>query len=89
MPDVYGRIRGIKQSHEDRLAKVLDICQTPKSIADISRDLFGKVESYHILLALEEAGAHVEYLYQRGEMIAANLDEIEKTSHPVVLYRRA
>ena len=88
MDDIYGRIEAIKQSHDDRLNKVLDICTIPKSLADISRDLFGRVESYHVLLALEEAGAHVEYLYQRGELIAANLEELEKTSHPVFQYVR-
>ncbi|HRQ38204.1 MAG TPA: MBL fold metallo-hydrolase [Chloroflexota bacterium] len=88
MGDVYGRIHAIRQAHQERLDKITEICRAPKSIADISRDLFGKVESYHVLLALEEAGAHVEYLYQRGELIAANLDEIEQTSHPVVKYLR-
>ena len=88
MDDIYGRIEAIKASHDDRLNKILDICQSPKSLADISRDLFGKVESYHVLLALEETGAHVEYLYQRGELVAANLDEIEQTSHPVIQYIR-
>jgi len=87
--DVYGRIQAIRQSHDERLQKVLDICHTPKSIAAISRELFGKVESYHVLLALEETGAHVEYLYQRGELIAANLDEIAGQRHPVVQYVRA
>lgn len=89
LPDVHGRIRDIKASHARRLDKILDLCATPASIADISRGLFGQVESYHILLALEEAGAHVEYLYQRGELVAANLDEIERTSHPVIYYLRA
>jgi glyoxylase-like metal-dependent hydrolase (beta-lactamase superfamily II) len=88
MDDIYGRIQAIKASHDERLNKVLEICQTPKSLADISRELFGTVSSYHVLLALEETGAHVEYLYQRGELVAANLDEIEKTSHPVVQYVR-
>ena len=86
MDDIYGRIQAIQASHDDRLDKVLAICKTPKSLADISRDLFGKVESYHVLLALEETGAHVEYLYQRGELVAANLDEIERNSHPIVQY---
>jgi len=89
MEDVYGRIHAIKHSHENRLNKILDICATPKSIADISRDLFGQVQSYHVLLALEETGAHVEHLYQRGELVAANLEEIETTSHPVVQYSQA
>jgi glyoxylase-like metal-dependent hydrolase (beta-lactamase superfamily II) len=89
MTDVYGRIQAIKTAHDDRLNKILEICHKPKSLADISRDLFGRVESYHVLLALEETGAHVEYLYQRGELIAANLDEIQKTHHPVVQYQKA
>lgn len=88
MADVYGRVQAIQQAHKERLSKILDICRTPKSIAAISQALFGKVESYHVLLALEEAGAHVEYLYQRGELVAANLDEIEQSNYPVVQYRR-
>jgi hypothetical protein len=89
MEDVNGRIAQIIQFHQSRLDKVLAICSEPKSIAAISKELFGKVEGYHVLLALEEAGAHAEYLYQRGELIAANLEEIEQTRHPVVQYQRA
>lgn len=89
IPDIPARIAAIRQAHDERLARVLESCRTPLSIADISRELFGTVESYHVLLALEEAGAHVEHLYQRGELMAANLDELESTSHPVVLYQRA
>ena len=89
MEDVYGRIQIIKQAHDDRLNKVLEICQSPQSLADISKMLFGSVKSYHVLLALEETGAHVEYLYQRGELVAANLAEIEQSIHPVVQYVRA
>jgi glyoxylase-like metal-dependent hydrolase (beta-lactamase superfamily II) len=88
MDDLVGRIEAIRHSHEERLGKILDICHQPRPIADISRELFGPVRSYHVLLALEEAGAHVEYLYQRGELSAANLDEIEASRDPVVLYRR-
>jgi hypothetical protein len=40
-------------------------------------------------LALEESGAHVEYLYQRGELLVVNLDEIENSADPVFLYQRA
>jgi glyoxylase-like metal-dependent hydrolase (beta-lactamase superfamily II) len=86
--DIPARIGHIRKAHEERLGKIMDICREPKSIAGISRDLFGQVESYHVLLALEETGAHVEYLHQRGELVAANLDEIERTSHPVVEYMR-
>ena len=84
--DIPGRVAAIRAAHVERLGKVIDICRTPKSIAEISRELFGRVDSYHVLLALEETGAHVEYLHQRGELMAANLEEIEAMSHPVVRY---
>ncbi len=87
--DVLGRVQDIKRAHHIRLEKILDLCDTPKTIAEISKGLFGPRQSYHILLALEEAGAHVEYLYERGELIAANLDEIATTSHPAVKYVKA
>ncbi len=88
MDDLNGRIQEIRQVHEDRLDKILDICKEPQSIADVSKALFGKVGSYHVLLALEEAGAHVEYLYQRGELAAANLDEIQREERPIIAYER-
>jgi glyoxylase-like metal-dependent hydrolase (beta-lactamase superfamily II) len=88
MEDVAARIREIKTAHQERLAKILDLCDSPKSTAEISLGLFGQVESYHVLLALEETGAHVEYLYQRGELVTANWEEIERTSRPVVKYQR-
>lgn len=87
--DIYSRIASIRQSHDERLNKILELCQTPQTIADVSRALFKRQKHYHILLALEETGAHVEYLHQRGELMAANIEEIEQTSHPVVQYQRA
>jgi glyoxylase-like metal-dependent hydrolase (beta-lactamase superfamily II) len=84
--DLRQRICQIKQLHQQRLERILEICAEPASIVDISRTLFGNVHSYHVLLALEEAGAHVEYLYQRGELLAANLDEIEQERNPILQY---
>ncbi len=89
MDDVRGRIQAIRASHQDRLNKVMDICREPKTIADISKELFGPVSSYHVLLALEEAGAHVEYLYQRGELQADNIGAIERHETPVICYRQS
>ena len=86
--DVPGRVAAIRAAHDERLGKIIDICRAPMSIANVSRALFGHVDSYHVLLALEETGAHVEYLHQRGELMAANLEEIETTSRPVVQYVR-
>ncbi len=88
MADLPARIQAIRDLHDQRLNQVLEICSQPKTIAQISLELFGRVSSYHVLLALEETGAHLEYLYQRGEVLATNLDEIEREPEPVILYQR-
>jgi hypothetical protein len=41
---------------------------------------------YDVLLALEEVGAHVEYLYQRGRLAVYNLDEVEREGNPPLRY---
>jgi glyoxylase-like metal-dependent hydrolase (beta-lactamase superfamily II) len=86
--DLYGRVGEIRQVHERRLEQVLEICREPRSTVEISRKLFGVRQSYHILLALIETGAHLEYLYQRGELYATNVEEIEAQDNPVIRYRR-
>ena len=72
--------------HRDRLAKVLALCGEPKTIRDVTEAMFGEQEGYGILLALEEAGAHVEYLHQLGKLRIANLDEVDKERDPVIRY---
>ncbi len=87
--DVTARVGEIRASHDRRLDVILDTCKAPQTTADISRRLFGAVRGYTVLLALEEAGAHVEYLYQRGELVAENVGDLESETDPVVRYVRA
>ena len=89
IPDVRARSQEIRHHLEARLEKVLDHCAAPSTIVDVSRQIYGRVRSYHVLLAILEAGALVEYLYQRGDLIAVNLDELEREANPAILYRRA
>lgn len=86
--DLAGRIDAIARHHEERLDQVLDVCAGPRSLLEISRALFGELGGYTRLLALEEAGAHVEYLFQRGELGIANLDAVAAEPNPVILYER-
>ena len=81
--DLPGRIDEIRSLHKKRLQKVLDILSEPHTIADVSRLLFGAAQGYNALLAVEEAGAHVEYLYQRGLLEIDNLEELTRSPVPV------
>lgn len=78
----------IRLVHYARLKRVLSILTEPHTILDVSKYLFGRVEGYTVLLALEETGAHIEYLYQRGYLQIANLKEIEESEDLIpILYQ--
>ena len=43
----------------------------------VAAGLFNEPKGYHRLLALEEAGAYLEYLEQRGQIGLENLDALD------------
>lgn len=84
--DLRARIDAIALFHRDRLAKTLDLCREPRTVAQVSQAMFGEQEGYSRILALDEAGAHVEYLHQLGKIHIANLDEVARSRDPVIEY---
>jgi glyoxylase-like metal-dependent hydrolase (beta-lactamase superfamily II) len=76
--DLVARIEQIRQIHRDRLNRITDILNKPHTIYEVSMKLFPDVTGYNHLLALEEAGAHVEYLYQHGVLSVENLDNLSR-----------
>jgi glyoxylase-like metal-dependent hydrolase (beta-lactamase superfamily II) len=87
--DLPTRISEIRNMHMDRLEEVLQFFQMPNTIAALSNSLFGEVNGFNALLAIEEAGAHVEYLYQRGMLAIENYEQLERSNGPVVLNYRS
>jgi glyoxylase-like metal-dependent hydrolase (beta-lactamase superfamily II) len=74
--DLAGRIQAIEDVHCQRLNAVLDMFQQPHTAAEIARGLFPSASGYHELLAFQEAGAHIEYLAQRGYLGIDNYAEL-------------
>lgn len=90
MHDLYGRIHAIRASHNrklDRIRKIMRDFGAPMTISQISKRMYPDVAGYHILLAIEEAGAHIEYLYQHAHLTIANLKEFEQEPNPAILYQ--
>lgn len=86
---VYERIGGIRASHERKLERVLDairVAEKPITISEISKHMYPDRHGYEVLLAMEEVGAHVEYLYQHGKLAVCNLDEVEREYNPALKY---
>lgn len=87
--DVYERIIAIRASHQRKLNRVLDTLRQigqPCTISDLWKVFYPDRNGYDILLAVEEVGAHVEYLYQHGELAIANLAQIEQEDNPALAY---
>jgi glyoxylase-like metal-dependent hydrolase (beta-lactamase superfamily II) len=83
IPDVLSRIEEIRRHHEARLHAVLRAMDGPATIGDVADRLFPKASGYHRLLALEEAGAHVEFLRAR-RLIQR---ELPSSSGAIVVFR--
>lgn len=86
--DVYARIAQIQASHQRKLDRLLAACAEPQTINELSRSIYSDVSSYNILLALEEVGAHIEYLDLHGALAIANLDEVAADERAAPRYRR-
>ncbi len=87
--NVYQRIEQIRQSHMRKLERVRDAIRGhdgPPTIRQITKIMYPNVKQFTVLMALEEVGAHVEYLYQLGELAVTNLDEVEKEENPPLRY---
>lgn len=86
--DLDHRITEIENLHRTRLEKVLEVLKEPHTVGEVSKALFPSARGYHVLLALEEAGAHVEFLAQRGRLAIANMDDLSEPTLVPIRYRR-
>lgn len=86
MADFRGRVDEIKEFHMDRLSKIRDLCVKPKTLYQITKEHFPWVKGYHVLLAMEEAAAHLEYLAVQKKIKVTEQDSQDKTN-TVLIYQ--
>ncbi len=86
--DLPARIGILRQRHTERLSAMLAAFDIPKTTCELADALFPRVRGYDTLLAIEETGAHVEYLYQRGLLHVVNLPELEADDSTPLRYQR-
>lgn len=88
--DLSTRIKEIQNEHSNRLQKTQEFLESANTTYALSDYLFGRPIGYDALLAVEEAGAHVEYLYQRGDLQIDNLSELEiSMNHFPLIYKHS
>lgn len=85
IPDLHQRIREIAEDHVGKLKRVREVCASGATVVDVAKELFGNQEGYNVLLAILEAGTHVEYLHQLGALVVSDLDAL--VSNPRLPFR--
>jgi glyoxylase-like metal-dependent hydrolase (beta-lactamase superfamily II) len=86
--DLPGRITDIRQHMSGRIRQTLDALSEPRTIAEVTQQVYGQMGGYNSLLVLEKIGAYIENLYQRGLLEITNLDEFDNGQPAAVRYRR-
>lgn len=86
---LHSRIDHLQQRIDEKLDQILSIIREtnqPMTIKDISLARYDSKHGFDVLLAIQEAGAYVEYLYDRGYLSIANLSEIDKDENTTLMY---
>lgn len=87
--DLQTRIDYLQSRIDTKIGRIKEIVRQanqPLTISEISKSLYRDKHGFDVLLALQEAGAYVEYLYERGYLRIVNLEEVEAEHDPVILY---
>jgi len=67
---LHARLDVLAAHHEDRLQETLEACDTPRSIAEVTRIMFRRpLDPHQLVFAVGEALAHLNHLLHRGSLI--------------------
>jgi glyoxylase-like metal-dependent hydrolase (beta-lactamase superfamily II) len=83
------RIVEIRADHRGKLDRILALLeQHPgSSMWELTELMYPWAKEWHVLLAIEEVGAHVEYLYEHGALAVTNLDQVAREENPALRFR--
>jgi glyoxylase-like metal-dependent hydrolase (beta-lactamase superfamily II) len=85
--DLPGRVAAIRGHHARKLDRILaTLRERPLTTDQLTTLIYPDVSGWDVLLAVEEIGAHVEYLYQRGDLVAVNYQEIAREENPAIQF---
>lgn len=95
IPDIETRAMEIMWEHNQRIADIMKDLGEPKPLYQISNDYYRyrrgrELHGYDNLLALEEIGAHLEFMIETLKIVkVTNPSAVGKNSEEVVLFQKA
>lgn len=88
MDDYYEVAQRTYSSSIEKIDRVLSACIEPRTIYELACQIYGSLDGYSELLKIEQTGARIEYLNERGMVMIDNLDELEGDQISVLRYKR-
>ena len=86
--DLPDRIVHVRANLSRRIDQTLEALFEPRTLAEVTEQVYGAMNGYNALLVIEKTGAYVEYLLQRGLVEIVNPDEMEDDPQAAIKYCR-
>jgi glyoxylase-like metal-dependent hydrolase (beta-lactamase superfamily II) len=86
--DLPARVETTRTSLSRRIDQTLAALDGSRTLAQVTEQVYSKMNGYNALLVIEKIGAYVEYLVQRGLVEIVNPEELESDPQAAIKYRR-
>lgn len=86
MDNYYAVVRRVREQALEKVERVYDQCDEPRTVYEIACRLYDSMDGYSELLKIEQTGARIEYLHQRGRVMIDNLEALEAEHNPPLRY---
>lgn len=87
IPDFYEVVRRTRDGAIEKVERVRELCAQPRTIYEIACAVYDVMDGYGELLKLEQVGARVEYLHQRGWLVVDDLAALKDRDMSALRYR--
>jgi glyoxylase-like metal-dependent hydrolase (beta-lactamase superfamily II) len=82
------RIASVRSHLSHRIDQTMEALSEPRTLVQVTEQVYGEMNGYNALLVIEKIGAYVEYLYQRGLVEIVNPKELEDDPEAAIKYCR-
>lgn len=86
--DLPAQTATVRANLSKRIDQTLEALSEPRTLAQITGQVYGNMNGYNALLVFEKTGAYVEYLAQRGLVEVVNPEELEDNPEAAIKYCR-
>lgn len=86
--DLPAQLAAVRANLSRRIDQTLEATSEPRTLAQVTKQVYGEMNGYNALLAIEKIGAYVEYLLQRGLVEIVNAQELNDDSQAAIKYCR-